>query len=197
MTHNNLKMTKIAIFASGSGSNAENIINYFKNSGTGHVSAVFCNKKDAYVLERAKNSGIESIVFDRNDFYETDKIVKDLESRNIDYIVLAGFLWLVPENLVKKYENRIINIHPALLPSYGGKGMYGDNVHKAVVANGEKKSGITIHLVNTIYDSGDIIFQAETEVTPEDDYKSVAKKIHELEGEHFPRVIEEHIKSLQ
>ncbi|MCC8089554.1 MAG: phosphoribosylglycinamide formyltransferase [Rikenellaceae bacterium] len=189
-------MKNIAIFASGSGSNAENIINYFKNSGTANVCTVFCNKKGAYVITRAQNLGVDSVIFDRKDLYENGKVMEELEDRKVDYIVLAGFLWLIPEILVKKYENKIINIHPALLPAYGGKGMYGDNVHKAVVANGEKKSGITIHLVNSIYDSGDIIFQAETEVAPEDDYKAVAQKIHKLEGEHFPRVIEEHIKSL-
>ena len=189
-------MNNIAIFASGSGSNAENIINHFKGSDLAKVDLLLCNRPDAFALTRAKNLGVDTLIFGREDFYNSDVIINELARRGIDYIVLAGFLWLVPDSLTKKYEGRIVNIHPALLPKFGGKGMYGDRVHKAVIEAGEKESGITIHLVNSIYDSGDIIFQAKTPVTPEDDYKSLAAKIHELEGEHFPRIIEQEIRKI-
>ncbi len=148
-------MKNIAIFASGSGTNAENIIKYFANDEIVNIALIISNKKDAFVHERVKSYGIESVTFSKNDFETTDKVLDILKEREIDFIVLAGFLLKVPENLINAYPDGIINIHPALLPKYGGKGgMYGDNVHKAVVENGEKESGITIHYVNENYDEG-------------------------------------------
>ncbi|MBO7523818.1 MAG: phosphoribosylglycinamide formyltransferase [Bacteroidales bacterium] len=184
-------MKNIAIFASGSGTNAENIIKHFETSKKAKIDLVLSNKKDAYVLERAKRLGINTFVFNRNDFYNSDVVINKLINNNIDFIVLAGFLWLVPERLIDIFEGKIINIHPALLPKYGGKGMYGERVHKAVVENHETESGITIHYVNNLYDSGDIIFQAKCEVKPEDTPEMVASKVHALEYEYFPKVIEE------
>ncbi|HPB06530.1 MAG TPA: formyltransferase family protein, partial [Prolixibacteraceae bacterium] len=144
--------------------------------------------------QRAHNLLIPSKVFTKNDFYFSDIILNDLKNREVDLIVLAGFLWLVPQNLIDNFP--IINIHPALLPKYGGKGMYGDNVHKAVVANGEKESGITIHYVNDKYDDGQIIFQAKCEVLPTDTADDVAKKVHQLEYRYFPEIIEKVVLSL-
>lgn len=187
-------MKNIAIFASGSGTNAENIIKHFSISKNANIKLVLSNKKDAYVLERAKRFGVDTFVFDRNDFYNSDVVINKLIYNDIDFVVLAGFLWLVPENLINKFEGRIINIHPALLPKYGGKGMYGNRVHNAVVANHETESGITIHYVNHLYDSGDIIFQAKCEVLPDDTPEMVASKVHTLEYRHFPEVIEELVK---
>ncbi len=184
-------MKNIAIFASGSGTNAENIIKHFETSKKAKIDLVLSNKKDAYVLERAKRLGVNTFVFNRNDFYNSDVVINKLINNNIDFIVLAGFLWLVPERLIDIFEGKIINIHPALLPKYGGKGMYGERVHKTVVENHETESGITIHYVNNLYDSGDIIFQAKCEVKPEDTPEMVASKVHALEYEYFPKVIEE------
>lgn len=184
-------MTRIAIFASGSGSNAENIANYFSDNSTVEVSLILTNNPKAFVLERAKKLGIKSKVFTKEEFIKTDKIVRFLTENNINLIVLAGFLLKIPQNLLKAYPNKIINIHPALLPKYGGKGMYGDKVHKAVVEANEKESGITIHYVNENYDEGEIIFQAKCEVLPTDSHEDVASKIHVLEYEHFPKVIEQ------
>ncbi|MDA3880615.1 MAG: phosphoribosylglycinamide formyltransferase [Prolixibacteraceae bacterium] len=181
-------MKKIAIFASGSGSNAENIVRYFKDSEHLNIECIYSNKPDAFVLKRAKKFNIPTMVFNRDDFYKTDVVLNDLKKRHIDYIVLAGFLWLVPANLTENFT--IINIHPALLPKYGGKGMYGDKVHKAVIENNEKKSGITIHYVNDKYDDGQIIFQAECDISSDDTPETVAQKVHGLEYEHFPGVIE-------
>ncbi len=183
-------MKKIAIFASGSGSNAENIYNYFKNNKQVEVALIVSNRQDAYVLKRAENLNIESVVFSKNDFETTGKVLDFLRNENIDFIVLAGFLLKVPANIINAYPNGIINIHPALLPKYGGKGMYGDNVHKAVREAGETESGITIHYVNENYDEGNIIFQAKCPVSKEDTYEDIAKKVHILEYTHFPEVIE-------
>ena len=183
-------MTRIAIFASGSGSNAENIANYFSKSREVDICLFLTNNANAFVLERAKKLGIKSKVFTKDEFLKTDNILHFLYKNDINFIVLAGFLLKIPENLIKAFPNKIINIHPALLPKYGGKGMYGDNVHKAVVEAKEKESGITIHYVNENYDEGKIIFQAKCDVLPEDTYQDVAAKIHELEYEHFPKVIE-------
>lgn len=183
-------MSKIAIFASGSGTNAENIANYFKNSKTVEISLIISNKKDAFVLERAKKLGIEAVTFSKNDFEATEKILDFLMSRSIDFIVLAGFLLKIPDNLLKAFPNKIVNIHPALLPKFGGKGMYGDFVHKAVVESKESESGITIHYINENYDEGDIIFQAKCPVLPNDTFDDVAKKVHVLEYTHFPVVLE-------
>jgi len=183
-------MYKIALFASGSGTNVENIAQYFKGHPTVEVSLILSNKKDAYVLERAKNLNIPAKVFTREQFYQTTKIVDLLIEDAIDLVVLAGFLWLIPDSLIAAFPNRIINIHPALLPKYGGKGMYGSKVHEAVVANHEKESGITIHFVNGEYDKGNILFQAKVEVLTTDNPDDVAYKVHDLEYEHFPKEIE-------
>lgn len=182
-------MYKIAIFASGSGSNAENIVLYFKDKPIAEVGLILANKADAFVLERAKKIGVESAVFSSEQL-KSGELVDLLKDKGIDFIVLAGFLLKIPENLIAAFPNKIINIHPALLPKYGGKGMYGDAVHKAVVANREKESGITIHYVNEHYDEGAIIFQAKCKISETDSYEDVANKIHQLEYEHFPRAIE-------
>lgn len=189
-------MKSIAIFASGSGTNAENIIEYFSTQNSAKVTLVLSNKRDALVIKRAEKHGIEAVFFERSDFYDSGKILTLLIENKIDFIILAGFLWLVPENILEKYHERIINIHPALLPAYGGKGMYGDVVHKAVIANRDAEAGITIHYVNRFYDEGDIIFQARCRVDPDDDHESLAKKIHELEYEYFPLIIDDLVKKL-
>lgn len=182
-------MIKIALFASGSGSNVENIANYFKNSKTIQISKVYTNKSNAGVLERCKRLGLESLVFSKNDFYNSTAILNDLQ-KSSDAIILAGFLWKIPENLINAFPNKIINIHPALLPKYGGKGMYGMHVHRAVKENNESESGITIHYVNENYDEGAVIFQAKTDLVSSDSPEDIAQKIHKLEYEHFPKVIE-------
>jgi phosphoribosylglycinamide formyltransferase-1 len=189
-------MRNIAIFASGSGTNAENIIKYFSNKKSAEVKLVLSNKPEAYVLKRAEAHQIKSFIFDRHDFYYTGRILKLLQEYKIDFIVLAGFLWLVPEDILRNYPSRIINIHPALLPKYGGKGMYGDKVHKAVIADQEPESGITIHYVNNIYDSGDIIFQRRCNVEKNDTPESLAVKVHALEYRYFPEIIEELVLKL-
>lgn len=181
-------MKKIAIFASGSGTNAENIIRYFASKENLNIECIYSNRPDAFVLERARKHGIPSLVFNRDDFYNSSKILDSLSAYGVDMVVLAGFLWLMPKSLTEKFT--IINIHPALLPEYGGKGMYGHKVHEAVVANGATESGITIHYVNEHYDEGQIIFQAKCKVNPGDSPDEVASKVHQLEYEHFPRVIE-------
>ena len=173
-------MKKIAIFASGSGSNAENIAGYFAAGNTARVELILTNRPDAKVLRRAEKLQIESVVFDRDTFYNSDRIVVLMRRRQIDYVVLAGFLWLVPENLLTAYPNRIVNIHPALLPRHGGKGMYGDRVHRAVVEAGDRETGITIHRVNERYDSGDILAQYRVPVTETDTPETVAAKVHAL-----------------
>lgn len=189
-------MKHIAIFASGAGTNAENIIRYFSNRNSARVVLVLSNRKDAGVLKRAESLGIKTLIFDRDDLYIKGSVSGILANKLIDFVVLAGFLWLVPEDILDRYEGRIINIHPALLPAYGGKGMYGDRVHKAVIRNNEKESGITIHYVNKSYDEGDIIFQVRCRVEPGDTPETLAERIHSLEYEHFPRVIEELILRL-
>ena len=182
-------MKRIALFASGSGSNAENIIRYFLNSRELEFPFIISNRSDAQVHERAKNLMIPSYFFKKSDF-ESGEVLKFLQDSKIDLLVLAGFLLKIPENLLKAYPDRIINIHPALLPKFGGKGMYGSHVHEAVVAAGEKESGITIHYVNENYDEGRIIFQARCPVLPTDSPDDVAAKVHELEYRWFPEVIE-------
>ncbi|MDR0823747.1 MAG: phosphoribosylglycinamide formyltransferase [Prevotella sp.] len=183
-------MIRIAILASGSGSNAENIVNYFKGNDAVAIPLIISNKKDAYVHERAKKLNIESVTFSKNDFETTSLVLDRMKENDIDFIVLAGFLLKVPENILRAYPDKIINIHPALLPKHGGKGMYGDNVHKAVVEAGDKESGITIHYVNENYDEGAIVFQAKCPVDKDDTYEDVAKKVHALEYTHFPIVID-------
>jgi phosphoribosylglycinamide formyltransferase 1 len=189
-------MKNIAIFASGSGTNAENIIRYFSNRKSAEVSLVLSNKREAYVLKRAASLNVRSVFFDRKDLYEKEKVSRYLTMYKIDFIVLAGFLWLIPENILNIYEKRIINIHPALLPKYGGKGMYGEKVHESVIARHEKESGITIHYVNNQYDEGDIIFQTRCKVTAEDTPDTLATKVHALEYKHYPAVIEELVTKL-
>lgn len=186
-------MKKIAIFASGSGSNAENIIQYFAQKPQFCVKSVFCNVPDAYVLERAKKYRIPTFVFNREEFRNPDKVFRQLQEQEIDFIVLAGFLWLMPSFITAAWPNKIVNIHPALLPAYGGKGMYGHYVHEAVIAAGEKESGITIHYVNDHYDQGAIIFQAKCPVLPTDTPDDLAARIHELEYRYFPQIIAETI----
>lgn len=190
-------MKKIAIFASGSGSNAENIITVLANNPDITVDSIFCNVPDAYVLERAEKLHTPAFVFNRRELNDPENILHRLRERQIDFIVLAGFLWLMPACITAAYPNRIVNIHPALLPAYGGKGMYGHHVHEAVIAAGEKKSGITIHYVNEHYDEGNIIFQACCNITPEDTPDTLAQKVHALEYEHFPHVIIETISKLR
>jgi len=189
-------MRNIAIFASGSGTNAEKIIKYFSNRKTGKVTLVLSNKREAYVLKRAEKNNVRSFFFERADFYNSEKVLDTLLKNKIDFIVLAGFLLLIPENILNSFKGRIINIHPALLPKYGGKGMYGERVHQAVLANSESESGITIHYVNRFYDEGDIVFQAKCKVLPGDTSESLALRIHALEYEHFPEVIEKIIEKL-
>lgn len=189
-------MKNIVIFASGSGSNAQRIAEEYSQISDIKIDRIYCNKPDAFVLERAKNLSIPSFVFNRDDFYRNGKVYEQLLSDAPDLIVLAGFLWLIPEDIIKKYDGRIINIHPALLPNYGGKGMYGMNVHNAVIENKETESGITIHLVNEKYDDGDILFQAKCEITPADTPETLAQKIHALEYENFPREIEKYLRQL-
>ena len=183
-------MKRIAIFASGSGTNAENIIRHFKTNGKAITEVVLCNNPKALVIERAKALHTPSMVFTKQDFYDSPKIENLLVRLKIDLIVLAGFLWLVPESLIKKFPNKIINIHPALLPEHGGKGFYGSKVHESVIQSGAKKSGITIHYVNEKFDEGEIIFQETCDIEPGETPSSLAAKIHKLEYEHYPRVIE-------
>jgi len=189
-------MRNIAIFASGSGTNAENIIKFFSNNKSAKVSLVLSNKREAYVLKRAATLNVRSVFFDRKELYEKNKVLRYLTMYKIDFIVLAGFLWLMPENILDVYEKRIVNIHPALLPRYGGKGMYGEKVHETVIASHDKESGITIHYVNRAYDEGDIVFQARCKVDPQDTPGTLAAKVHALEYEYFPKVIEELVAKL-
>ena len=181
-------MKKIAILASGSGSNAENIIRFFQDHPNILIDSVWSNKREAFVLERAERLKIEANYFSREEFISTDRLFNEFKKREIDLIVLAGFLQLLPQKFVREFL--IVNIHPALLPSYGGKGMYGAHVHNAVIANKESESGITIHLVDEVYDHGKVLFKAKCAVEPNDTPETLAMKIHELEMEHFPPTIE-------
>lgn len=191
-------MTNIAIFASGSGTNAEAIMDHFADSSCGRVALLLSNRADAYALRRAERFGVPVAVFSREEFCDPDgKVAALLREHQIDFIVLAGFLWLVPHYLTDIYAGRIVNIHPALLPKFGGRGMYGDNVHRAVIDSGEAESGITIHMVNEKYDSGDILFQASVPVAADDTPDSLAAKIHVLEHRHFPLIIERTIQNLR
>jgi phosphoribosylglycinamide formyltransferase-1 len=183
-------MKRIVLFASGSGSNVENIANYFKDNPNVTISAVLTNKRDAKVLERCDRLKINALYFNRTAFLESDCVLDILKAMNPDLIVLAGFLWKIPDALIFQFSDKIINIHPALLPKYGGKGMYGMKVHETIVQNKETETGITIHYVNQNYDEGAIIHQAKTAVTPSDTAESVAQKVHALEYEHFPKIID-------
>jgi phosphoribosylglycinamide formyltransferase-1 len=190
-------MFKIAIFASGGGTNAAKIIDFFGNRADISVDFVVSNKATAGVLSIAKEGAIDSLVFTRDQFLnEANDLLEILRSRKIDFLVLAGFLLKLPEVLVSSYEGRILNIHPSLLPEFGGKGMYGDNVHKAVLEAGKSKTGITIHQVNNEYDRGEIVFQEEVAITESETLESLKKKIQVLEHKNFPQVIESEIKKL-
>ncbi len=181
---------KVAVFASGGGSNAAKIIEYFRDSKDVEVVLVACNNKSAGIWDIAKSNNIESIAITKENFKDSSSFLNELNIRNVDFVVLAGFLWMVPSYLVDAYPNGIVNIHPALLPRYGGKGMYGHHVHNAVHEAGEKESGMTIHYVNERYDEGDIIFQDKVKLDESDTPKIIAKKVLELEHKHFARVIE-------
>lgn len=188
---------RIAIFASGSGSNAQKIMEYFKNHNDAEVAIVLTNNPEAYVLQRADNFEIPSHIFDKQEFYKTDHVVQVLKNLQIDLIVLAGFLWLIPQNLIKAFPNKIINIHPALLPKFGGKGMYGDKVHQSVLDSGEEESGITIHLVNENFDEGEVIHQSRFRIEQGDDIEMIKFKGQQLEHLHYPKVVEQILKKMK
>lgn len=185
---------RLAIFASGSGSNAQKILEYFKENKNAEVSIVLSNNPDAYVLQRADNFETPTHVFDRQEFYQTDSVVRLLQDHQIDLIVLAGFLWLIPENLIQAFPRAIINIHPALLPSYGGKGMYGDRVHQAVLNAKDAETGITIHYIDDKFDEGEVIFQAKYKIEPGDTLDLIRFQVQQLEHQFYPKVIENIIK---
>jgi len=189
-------MVNIAIFASGSGTNAQKIIEYFSESDKIRVGMILSNRKDAYVIERALKYNIPAFTFTNSDLKNSSIVVKKLKAEKVDYIVLAGFLLKIPDNILKLYSRKIVNIHPALLPKYGGKGMYGMHVHDAVILSGDKESGITIHYVNEKYDDGEIIFQAKCNVTDIDTAKSIAEKVHVLEHRYYPQIIEKIINRI-
>ncbi|ARS38649.1 phosphoribosylglycinamide formyltransferase [Sphingobacteriaceae bacterium GW460-11-11-14-LB5] len=187
---------RIAIFASGSGSNAQKLMEHFKRSNEIEIALVLTNNADAYVLQRADNFEIPTHIFDKNEFYKTDEVVDLLKNLEIDFIVLAGFLWLIPKSLIHAYPGRIVNIHPAILPKFGGKGMYGDHVHLAVMAAGETEGGITIHYVNENYDEGEYIYQARYRIDKNDNLEMVKFKGQQLEHQHYPRVVETIVKKI-
>lgn len=192
---NQLQVKNIAIFASGTGTNAKKIIEYFEGSDDIAIRMIVSNRPGAPVLQIAAGHGIETLLLSRQSFYETTALLDRLEEAGIDFIVLAGFLWLIPAYLVEAYRGRMINIHPALLPGYGGKGMYGMKVHEAVAGSGDSETGITIHYVNERYDEGDIIFQARCPVSPGDTPEDIAHHVQRLEHRYFPIVIEKLLKN--
>jgi phosphoribosylglycinamide formyltransferase 1 len=184
-------MKKLAIFSSGAGSNTARIIDHFRHHPSIHIPLIVCNNPNAGVLNIASNEHIQTLLIEKQRFFRGDAYLPELTRYQIDFLVLAGFLWKIPAALVQAYPRRIINIHPALLPKYGGKGMYGHFVHEAVIAAGEKESGITIHYVDELYDHGQAIFQQKLAIEPGDTPETLAKKVRDLEHRHFPRVIEE------
>lgn len=188
-----MNKNRIAIFASGNGSNAEEITRYFKNNPAIEVAMVFTNNPDAFVIERARNLQLPCIVFNRAEFKEGTFIIDELKKNRITHLVLAGFLWLIPSYLLKGFPDRIINIHPALLPAFGGKGMFGPKVHEAVLASGVKETGITIHLVNEHYDEGRVIFQGKCAIEENSTVQDIADAVHALEYKYYPPVIEKWI----
>ena len=188
---------RIAIFASGSGSNAQKIMEHFKRSSEAEVVLILTNNPQAYVLQRADNFEVPSHIFTRDEFYKSDDVIKLLKNLQVDLIVLAGFLWLVPVSLLKAFPNKIINLHPALLPKYGGAGMYGDHVHKAILANNEEESGITIHFVDEQFDEGEIIHQSRFKIEPGDNLEMIKFKGQQLEHQHFPKVVESLLKKMK
>ena len=188
---------RIAIFASGSGSNAQKIMEHFKKHNDAEVAIVLSNNPDAFVLQRADNFEIPTHIFNKHEFYQSEAVVTLLKSLEVDLIVLAGFLLLIPENLLRAFPNKIINIHPALLPKYGGKGMYGDKVHKSILENAEEESGITIHFVNECFDEGEIIHQSRFRIEKGDDLEMIKFKGQQLEHLHYPKIIEQLIKRMK
>lgn len=190
-------MKHIAVFASGTGSNARRLIEHFEQSPIARVTLVVSNKPDAGVLDIARKHGVATAIINRASFYESEEFLAVLRQKQIDFIVLAGFLWLVPAWLVRAFPRRIVNIHPALLPKYGGKGMYGMRVHEAVLAAGEPESGITIHFVNEQYDEGDTIFQARCPVLPGDTPLDLAHHVQALEHRYFPEVVEQLLMNVE
>lgn len=185
---------RIAIFASGSGTNAEEIMKYFQQSSSVKVVLLLSNNPEAYALERAKKFNVPSRVFNREQWKSTECVVEWLTEKKVTHVVLAGFLWLVPTSLIKAFPGKIVNIHPALLPRHGGKGMYGMKVHEAVKNAGDKESGISIHVVNEHYDEGELLFQAKCSIDDSDTPATIAQKVHQLEYKHFPVVIEQWVK---
>ncbi|MEI9943889.1 MAG: phosphoribosylglycinamide formyltransferase [Chitinophagaceae bacterium] len=186
--------SRIAVFASGAGSNAQKIIDHFKENPAVNIALIVCNNPAAGVLSIGSKENIPSLLIEKEKFFRGDAYFKELKEYKIDFIVLAGFLWKIPVSLIKEYAGKIINIHPALLPKYGGKGMYGNKVHEAVIAAGDKESGITVHYVDEIYDHGKIILQEKCTVLSTDTPEALAKKIHALEHQHYPVLIEQWIK---
>ncbi len=191
-----MKIKRLALLASGNGTNVQQVTEYFQsNPDSGIVvDCIIYNRKEAYVATRAEKLGVEAFYMNKDDFFGGNRVVDLLRQRQIDYVILAGFLLLIPANLLKAYPGHIVNIHPALLPKYGGKGMYGNHVHEAVVAACEKETGITIHLVDEEFDHGRVLFQASCSVEPADTAEDVANKVHLLEKEHYPRVIHQFIE---
>lgn len=187
-------MRRLAIFASGTGSNAAKIISHFQGIADIEVSLIVSNRPQAGVLTIAEQAGVPSMIIDRSFFYDSNQLVFELKQRSVDFIVLAGFLWLIPPYLIKAYPRKIVNIHPALLPKYGGKGMYGMHVHRAVKANNEKESGISIHFVNERFDEGAVIFQASCNIDPVDSPEVIREKVLTLEHKYFPPVVEDVIR---
>lgn len=194
-TKNGIKHVKMAIFASGKGTNAENILSYFKDNSGASIELIVCNNENAGVIDIAKKYNVHVLLIDKNSLNDPGQCLAELQKKDINFIVLAGFLWKLPPFMVKAFPKKIINIHPALLPNFGGKGMYGQMVHETVIANKEKKSGITIHLVDELYDNGEILFQANCDIAADDSPESLAKKIHVLEQTHFPSVIEQYLQN--
>ncbi len=192
-----LMKKRIAIFASGSGSNAQKIMEHFKHNDEAEVVLVLTNNPQAYVLQRADNFEVPTHIFTRHEFYETDEVIRLLKNLQVDLIVLAGFLWLAPGSLLKAFPNKIINLHPALLPKHGGKGMYGDHVHNAVLTAHDEESGITIHFVSDKFDEGEIIHQSRFKIESEDNLEVIKFKGQQLEHQHFPRVIESLLKKMK
>lgn len=188
---------KIAIFASGSGTNAEKLMEHFREHTSVSVALILSNNAEAFVLQRAARFGVPAVVFTKHQFRESDAVLELLRSHGITHVVLAGFLWLMPPNILNAFPNRVVNIHPALLPKFGGKGMYGARVHEAVKQVGEKETGITIHLVNEKYDEGKILFQATCAVMETDTPETIAEKVHALEYKHFSEVVEGWVKDLK
>lgn len=190
-------MKKIAIFASGRGSNAHRLVQHFKGHTVAEITLIASNKPNAPVLNMAREQGIATLIFNKKKFYDKKSVIPELTSAGIDFIVLAGFLWLVPKKIIEYYPKRIINLHPALLPKYGGKGMYGMKVHQAVRTANEPETGITIHYVNEEYDEGNIIFQARCPVEKNDNPEDIAQKIHRLEHKYLPIITERLVTSIE